>query len=445
MSQHDFVINNQGFPAFRADLNDFLSAVKTTHSGSSLPSGAAAGTIWLDTSSATVPLLKYYDGADNILLATINHTTNTVTFSGAATDLVNDLTPQLGGNLDTNTHSIVTTSNANVKLYPNGSGVVEVGGGTNSGRIQLNCESNSHGIKLASPPHSAAQSYTLTFPSTAPSNGKVLQTDGSGNLSFASVVGSLSTPLIVTGDATAGSEIRLPEDTDNGSNYVALKAADSIASNVTFTLPSADGSSNQVLQTNGSGVLSFGSVGSDFVRLATTTVSSSVSEVNFTTGFSDTYSIYELELMNVDTSTNAYINFRWAYGGTPTYVTSGYQDFAGGVSFPTDSTFVGKNTYNRTTAHSITTGDHTTTNVTGYGMNGKIRLFNARSTSTYFKGFNSQVMYQHSNADYGTIAHTVGFNNDTTLRDNAVTGFKIYLSTGNIDAGTFVLYGIKTS
>ena len=53
------------------------------------------------------------------------------------------------------------------------------------GYIQLNCEQNSHGIKLKSPPHSAAQSYTLTFPSTAPTNGTFLQTDGSGVLSFA--------------------------------------------------------------------------------------------------------------------------------------------------------------------------------------------------------------------------------------------------------------------
>jgi len=58
--------------------------------------------------------------------------------------------------------------------------------GSNDGYLQLNCRVNSHGIKLKSPPHSASQSYTLTFPSTAPSAGKVLQTDGSGNLSFAS-------------------------------------------------------------------------------------------------------------------------------------------------------------------------------------------------------------------------------------------------------------------
>ena len=68
-----------------------------------------------------------------------------------------------------------------------GSGVIsKCDGSSIDGSIQLNCHVNSHGIKLKSPPHSAGQSYTLTFPSTAPVNGKVLQTDGSGNLSFAS-------------------------------------------------------------------------------------------------------------------------------------------------------------------------------------------------------------------------------------------------------------------
>ena len=84
-------------------------------------------------------------------------------------DLTDDSSPQLSANLDMNGQQIVTTSNANLKLYPNGSGVVEIGGdGSNDGTIQLNCSQNSHGIKLASPPHSAGQSYTITFPSTAP-------------------------------------------------------------------------------------------------------------------------------------------------------------------------------------------------------------------------------------------------------------------------------------
>ena len=58
--------------------------------------------------------------------------------------------------------------------------------GQTDGYIQLNCEQNTHGIKLKSPPHSSAQNYTLTFPQSI-TNGYFLKTDGSGNLSFAEV------------------------------------------------------------------------------------------------------------------------------------------------------------------------------------------------------------------------------------------------------------------
>jgi len=57
-------------------------------------------------------------------------------------------------------------------------------GSSQDGYIQLNCSQNSHGVKIKSPAHSAAQSYTLTLPGTAPAANKMLQTDGSGNLSF---------------------------------------------------------------------------------------------------------------------------------------------------------------------------------------------------------------------------------------------------------------------
>jgi hypothetical protein len=62
------------------------------------------------------------------------------------------------------------------------------------------------------------------------------------------------------------STIRLPNqnevrfgDADN-SNYVSLKAGATVASNVSFTLPTADGTANQVLTTDGSGALSFATV-----------------------------------------------------------------------------------------------------------------------------------------------------------------------------------------
>ena len=104
-------------------------------------------------------------------------------------NVVEDTTPQLGGNLDVQTNEITTsTTNGNIKLNPNGTGVVEVKGDGSSadGTIQLNCSQNSHGIKLKSPPHSAGQSYTLTFPSAVVNDG-FLKTDANGNLSFAAV------------------------------------------------------------------------------------------------------------------------------------------------------------------------------------------------------------------------------------------------------------------
>ena len=126
MAQHDMNIANQSFPSFRTDLNNALSAINTMHSGTSRPSGAAAGTMWLDTTSASSPTIKFFDGTDDISFATIDYSANTVNFldSTVVADLVSDTTPQLGGNLDVNGNDIVSTSNANIDIVPNGTGDV---------------------------------------------------------------------------------------------------------------------------------------------------------------------------------------------------------------------------------------------------------------------------------------------------------------------------------
>ena len=101
---------NIGFSAFRSELNDILGAINTSHIGSSAPGSIAQGTIWIDTSAgATGWVLKLYDGAGHITLGTINSTANTVDWSDSSVtfDIVNDTTPQLGGNLDTNSHNII--------------------------------------------------------------------------------------------------------------------------------------------------------------------------------------------------------------------------------------------------------------------------------------------------------------------------------------------------
>ena len=65
----------------------------------------------------------------------------------------------------------------------------------------------------------------------------------------------------VTGTSAVAGGIEFYEDTDTGTNYIALQAPPAVASNVNFTLPSTDGTSGQAIVTDGSGNLSFGSAG----------------------------------------------------------------------------------------------------------------------------------------------------------------------------------------
>jgi len=162
MAQHDYDIANQTFPSFRSDLNSVLEAINTSNSGTSRPSSAVAGTIWLDTTSATTPTLKFYDGADDISLATLDYSANTVNWldSTVVFDIVNDTTPQLGGNLDVNGNSLVSTSNGDITFTPDGTGKVVISG--------------------------------LNYPTADGTADQVLKTDGSGNLSFTDVSGGTS-------------------------------------------------------------------------------------------------------------------------------------------------------------------------------------------------------------------------------------------------------------
>ena len=119
----------------------------------------------------------------------VNSTADGVEFVDVNTDLDQDSTPQLGGNLDVQSNEINTsTTDGNIVLNPNGAGVVEIkGDGTANGTvgtIKLNCSNNNHGVQIASPPHSAGASYTLTLPNTDGNANQVLKTDGSGGLDW---------------------------------------------------------------------------------------------------------------------------------------------------------------------------------------------------------------------------------------------------------------------
>ena len=110
--------------------------------------------------------------------------------------------------------------------------------GSNDGYLQLNCRVNSHGIKLKSPPHSAGQSYTLTFPSTAPATDKFIQTDSSGNLSFADAGGNNTPSFHVY--ASSGQTVTAGAQTKVVFNTEVIDTDNAFATN-TFTVPSGKG------------------------------------------------------------------------------------------------------------------------------------------------------------------------------------------------------------
>ena len=73
--------------------------------------------------------------------------------------------------------------------------------------------------------------------------------------------------LIVGNNASAGGTIKINEGTNNGTNFVGLKAPNAMANTITFTLPGGDGSAGQFLKTDGGGNLGFATV-NQFIDLA---------------------------------------------------------------------------------------------------------------------------------------------------------------------------------
>ena len=117
----DYTLANQGFSALRTELNSILGAINTLNSTTSAPGSKAAGSLWLDTTSATTPTLKLYDGSDWISLCTFDYSANTVNWldSTVSADVSGDSSPQLGADLDILTYGITSS---NTIMHPTLSG-----------------------------------------------------------------------------------------------------------------------------------------------------------------------------------------------------------------------------------------------------------------------------------------------------------------------------------
>ena len=174
-------------------------------------------------------------GTGEIMIGT-GSATATLTSSGAY-----DLTLDTNGGTNSGTITITDGANGNITATPNGTGYVEIGGNTNPGTLQLNCENNSHGIKLQSPAHSSGQSYTLKFPTgnvTADRFLKVASVTGSGatgvgQLSFAEVSGGTSWQAVKTSNFTASAGEGYFVNTTSGAITMTLPAG-SIGDEVVF-------------------------------------------------------------------------------------------------------------------------------------------------------------------------------------------------------------------
>ena len=157
--------------------------------------------------------------------------------SGAISNVVEDTTPQLGGNLDMNGQDIITTSNADIELAPNGTGHVTIKGNTNQGTLQLNCENNSHGQQIVAAPHSESANNVLTLPSTG-GDARLVSTASTATLTNK----TLTTPKIAEIDSLSSGSITLDAEADiildaDGADIIFKDAGTSIA---TFTNSSTD-------------------------------------------------------------------------------------------------------------------------------------------------------------------------------------------------------------
>ena len=180
-SRTDFTVSNAPANAQQIILS-INGVVQKPNSGTSTPSEGFA------LSGSTVKLAAAPASGSDVFIVVMGSTVNigtpsNNTVTSAILQNGSVIEAKLGVGAVTNTKlSLISTSSV--------AGLIVKGDGSSDGYLQLNCSQNSHGIKLKSPPHSAGQSYTLTFPSNIV-NGQFLKTDANGNLSWAAVVTDL--------------------------------------------------------------------------------------------------------------------------------------------------------------------------------------------------------------------------------------------------------------
>ena len=283
---------------------------------------------------ADADVIEIPTGTTNVTIAGDLAVGGALTITGAAqTDIVQDTSPELGGDLDVLARDIVSSSNRNIDLSPHGSGVVRIDGnvdiqtgeivlknGGSVSNIKFYCESsNAHYTQLQSAAHASySGNVTLTLPTTtgtlqlaganitvaddgtigSSSDTDAIAISNAGVVTLSSSTASSSKTtgaLVVTGGigtsadlyvgdllnvegginiAGSNQELRFYE----GANYVGFEAP-ALSADQIWVLPDADAStSGDVLMSNGSGTLSWSTAVSGTASVFTVTANNSANE-----------------------------------------------------------------------------------------------------------------------------------------------------------------------
>tara|TARA_B100000035_G_scaffold79025_1_gene66072 strand:+ start:2328 stop:5177 length:2850 start_codon:yes stop_codon:yes gene_type:complete len=264
--------------------------------------------------------------------------------SGAISNVVEDSTPQLGGNLDVNGNALVSTSNGNIALTPNGTGVVQIDGSSgvdiqsgsisikNSGAqsyVRFYCEtSNAHYTQLQSAAHSDySGNVTLTLPPTTDTLVGKATTDTLTNK-------TLTTPIIAEidsgGDLTLDATTDIILDADGGDIF--FKDGGTTFGSATNT------SGNLIIKSGTTTALTFD--GANVAVAGDLTVNGTTTTVNSTTVTIDDpiFTLGGDSAPGSDDNKDRGIEFRYHTGSAAKVGFFGYDDSASVFTFIPDAT-----------------------------------------------------------------------------------------------------------
>jgi len=190
-------------------------------------------------------------------------------------------------------------------------------------------------------------------------------------------------------------------------------------------------------------ITAFGSISSlgSLTHIATQTASSS-SSVSFTSGIDSTYKEYIFYFVNIKpASDNVRVQFNLSTDGGSNYnVTKTTTDFSAqhdeSDSY-TSLTYSSGRDLAQSTGYQALNGDGEVSSDSDHGLNGTLHLFNPSNT-TFVKHFIAKTNYNEA-SNYSINAFIAGYGNTTS----AINAISFNCSSGNIDSGQILLFGLN--